>query len=231
MNREQIIKKHFQTIAGEYDEMIRSVAPYYEQMTDALILSLPFAESMAPRVLDIGCGTGTITAKLLARCPRAEIVCLDQSENMLSYARERLSGHKKVSFVFADMAQYEFPGKFHAVVSSLALHHLFTDSDKKALYARIFDALAPGGVFRNADLVLGENEYTTAMYLEQWRAFMLKTYSPEEIEARFMKVHEEEDSPASLSAHMAWLAQAGFSEVDVFWKYFNFAVYGGVRKT
>jgi tRNA (cmo5U34)-methyltransferase len=59
---------------------------------------------------------------------------------------------------------------------------------------------------------------------------MHRSISSDEIEGKWMPKYHEEDHPAKLTNHLAWLAEIGFSDVDVIWKYFNFAVFGGVRR-
>ena len=112
-------------------------------------------------------------------------------------------------------------------ISSLALHHLVCDDDKIKFYRKIYNCLAPGGVFYNVDVVLGASAPLQARYMEQWREYMLLQVPVEEIEQKWLPQHYDEDHPASLMSQLAWLQAIGFVEVDFLWKYNNFAVYGG----
>jgi tRNA (cmo5U34)-methyltransferase len=56
---------------------------------------------------------------------------------------------------------------------------------------------------------------------------MRREISQQEIEEKWIPNYEDDDRPAKLMDQLAWLAEIGFSEVDVVWKYYNFAVYGG----
>jgi tRNA (cmo5U34)-methyltransferase len=116
---------------------------------------------------------------------------------------------------------------YDAVVSSLALHHLITDGDKIDFYRKIYDALRENGVFFNADVVLGSNEHIRNVYIAKWKSFMKEHVSEEEIENKWLPQFREEDRPAQLIDQINWLVDLGFSDVDVIWKYYNFAVYGG----
>jgi len=124
---------------------------------------------------------------------------------------------------------HELGGPFDAVVSSLALHHLETDADKRAFYRRIYEALAPDGVFYNADVVCGASEPLQDKYLDAWRAFMRRSVPDDEIEGTWLPRYYAEDRPAPLVDQLVWLSEIGFREIDVMWKYFNFSVYGGRR--
>jgi tRNA (cmo5U34)-methyltransferase len=67
------------------------------------------------------------------------------------------------------------------------------------------------------------------MYMTKWQAFMLQNISRDEMENTWLPKYYDEDRPASLIDQMAWLAEIGFSSVDVVWKYYNYAVYGGKK--
>jgi tRNA (cmo5U34)-methyltransferase len=66
--------------------------------------------------------------------------------------------------------------------------------------------------------------------MHQWRAFMRHTISDEEIEEKWIAKYHAEDHPAKLVDQLAWLTEIGFADVDVLWKHYNFAVYGGVKR-
>jgi tRNA (cmo5U34)-methyltransferase len=148
---------------------------------------------------------------------------------MIANARAKLAGFEQVEYVVGDSQAVELSSAYDAVLSSLALHHLNTDDDKRALYARIYNGLNPGGVFFNADVVLGSSEVLQRVYLAQWRAFMQRSVSQEDIDGMWMPRYEAEDRPAPLVDQLTWLTTIGFRDVDVVWKYYNFAVYGGRR--
>ena len=140
---------------------------------------------------------------------------------------KEFENYPDVRYRVGDLADYEFDNTNDAVVSSLALHHLITDEDKIDFYRKIYDALRKNGVFFNADVVLGSNEHIRNVYIEKWKSFMKKHVSEEEIENKRLPQFREEDRPAQLIDQINWLVDLGFSDVDVIWKYYNFAVYGG----
>jgi len=121
----------------------------------------------------------------------------------------------------------KFDDTYDVAVSSLALHHLDTDGDKIDFYRKIYEALRPNGIFFNSDVVLGSNEHIQNVYMDKWKSFMKKYVAEEEIENKWLPQYREEDRPTKLVDQLNWLAELGFSDVDVIWKYYNFAVYGG----
>lgn len=221
------IKQHFEEEAREFDQIILTLIPEYIQMVEALLAALPF-ESVAPiRIIDLGCGTGTVAQGVLDAFPNAQVTCVDLAENMIAMAQAKLARFPGVRFVVGDFATFD--GEYDVVISSLALHHIAMDEDKRRFYRRIYERLSRGGAFYNGDIVVASSDVLQASYMRQWRAFMRRIISDEEIEKKWIAKYEAEDHPARLVDQLAWLTEIGFADVDVVWKHYNFAVYGGVK--
>ncbi len=224
------IRSHFEAEAEIYDGNIVRLIPGYREMVGALVSALPFEDGAAPRVLDLGCGTGTVARAVLERWPEAELTCLDMSERMLEMARVKLERFRKTRYVAADFSVWDGEGPYDAVVSSLALHHLPDDGAKRSFFSKVHALLSPGGAFFNADVVLSGDPGIQARYLERWRAFMLESVSRADVDGIWFPSYEREDRPAILLDQLGWLDEAGFDPVDVVWKRYNFAVYGGKKR-
>jgi len=95
-------------------------------------------------VLDVGCGTGRLTERLIERLPRGRVIAVDRSASMIASAREHLGARYagRVSFVQADAAALPFAGQADAVFSTATFHWVL---DHERLFASIFAALRPGG--------------------------------------------------------------------------------------
>jgi len=225
----EAIKTHFESEAKEFDETILKLIPYYETMVEIMITGLPFHPLDKVEILDLGCGTGTISHAIKAKFPNSKITCLDISNNMLEMAKAKLVDYSDIDYIIADFYDFKFIKKYDAVVSSLAIHHLITDHDKKAFYYDIFSGLKNGGIFINADIVLGSSMNIQDIYMRKWVEFMAKHCSMDEIQNKWLVNYQKEDHPASLTTHFNLMHEAGFEETDVLWKYFNFCVYTGSR--
>jgi tRNA (cmo5U34)-methyltransferase len=146
---------------------------------------------------------------------------------MIEMTRIKLADFSETRFQIGDFTSYQFDEHYDVIVSSLALHHLVSDQDKIDFYGKIYAALNPQGVFFNADVILASSATVQKAYIEKWKAFMQRQVPEEEINNKWLRQYREEDRPAKLLDQLAWLANIGFDEVDVIWKYYNFAVYGG----
>ena len=92
------------------------------------------------RVLDAGCGTGRVTAALVERLPRGEVIAVDGSPAMVEQARERLGDGAEVRV--ADLLELELDRPVDAILSTATFHWI---ADHDRLFGRLHDALVPGG--------------------------------------------------------------------------------------
>jgi len=168
------------------------------------------------RALDLGTGDGRVIEGLRAVFPRLQAVGLDFSPPMLKLASERFGGDPAVSFFEHDLNQ-PLPrdlGAFDLVISVQAIHHL-PDECKRSLYREVFENVAPGGLFCNVDLV---SLPTTALFERAMQVFGI---GPEDEDAT--------DQPAPVDSQLFWLREAGFADVDCYWKWLAGAILIGER--
>lgn len=229
MKKSDKVKAHFEEESAEFDETIRKLIPYYRDMINALVSSIPFEHGTPIKVLDLGCGTGTVTKTLKGQFKNAHVTCLDLAENMIEMAKIKLNDYNDIEYTVGDFYEYNFTETYDVIVSSLALHHLATDEDKKGFYKKIYEALTSGGVFINADAVLAPNKQLQDIYTVKWKEFMNLSISMDEIEEKWVPTAETEDHPVKITDHLDWLREIGFKDVDVIWKYYHLAVYCGFK--
>ena len=132
-----------------------------------------------------------------------------------------------VRIIAADYSATDLPGPFDVVASALSIHHL-EHEEKRALFRRILHALNPGGVFVNADDVLAPSTRLHAEYHAEWlrQAGALGATADELAAAEDRQKH---DRLAPLLDQLRWLNDAGFADVDCYYKYLTFSVFGGRR--
>lgn len=223
------VKQHFEQEAEEFDGIIVELIPHYADMVQALVAAIPFDGNAPIQIVDLGSGTGTVAKQVLEMFPHAEVTCLDLADNMIAMAKAKLGLCPRVRYITADFNSLDSSSKYDVIVSSLALHHLVTAEDKRRFYRRSYQMLNPGGVFYNADVVLASTDRLQAVYMRQWREFMLRSVPEKEIDGKWIPKYRAEDHPARLTDHLTWMSEIGFSSVDVLWKYYNYAVYGGIK--
>jgi SAM-dependent methyltransferase len=162
-------------------------------------------------------GDGRLLALPQADRPQMSGVGVDFSELMLGAARERFAGDDRVELVGHDLAR-PLPalGRFDAVVSSMAIHHLEHER-KRSLYGEVLELLEPGGVFANFEHVASP---THRLHL----AFFEAIGEPIENE-------DPSDRLLDVEAQLGWLRDHGFDDVDCYWKWREMALLVGFRPT
>ncbi len=205
------------------------------------------------RVVDLGCGTGTLSEWMLEHVGAEEVVGIDFDERLLALARERLRPHgQRIHLFRKDLRDPTWRdcvgGPADAAVSATALHWLSPDQLGR-LYADVREVLAGGGIFLNADHVSCEiagvqaardaarNEAIAAAAregVEGWDAFWTAYNARlgldgEAFGRRVLGPWEGIEEGMPLSWHVAQLEAAGFVGCECFWRYGTDAVYGAVR--
>jgi len=209
-------EQHFSIRADGYDKRRAAVVPGF------LSFYSTFEDFTEPGLtLDIGAGTGILSKRLEDK--GHSVVLLDVSENMLHNAREKTFRNT----VRADMRYLPFDPGFDNVVSALAIHHLEAGG-KKALYDAVHDLLEPGGSFVHGDMVRAPTEELQEHYMELWYEYMASRGLEEKAD-RLLEDSKEMDIYEELCDQLKWLRDAGFENVDCYWKRNNFAVFGGTK--
>jgi tRNA (cmo5U34)-methyltransferase len=218
----------FNRDASGYDAVRRGLIPCFDAFYgNALDLIDNWRDTENLRVLDLGAGTGLFSAMLLARHADAQIHLVDASEKMLEQARQRFDGNPAITYAVADMADGELDGPWDLIISALAIHHL-EDAAKKHLFGRVRDALSEGGLFVNAEQILGHDPAVEARYAYTWLQQVRRLGVSEE---EIAMAHERmsHDRCSSVGNQLHWMRDAGLSQVDCSFKEWRFAVLSGRR--
>jgi tRNA (cmo5U34)-methyltransferase len=179
-----------------YREWVRQEIPRYDHLQESIAAATDTVRAAA--ILDLGTGTGETLSRVLPLHPSARAVGVDESAGMLAVAREELDGYD-LTLRVGDLGSPLPAGPFDLVVSALAIHHL--DGPGKALlFARVADALRPGGRFVLGDVVL-----------------------PPDAAMAVIPLTDDWDKPSTVAEQVQWLEDAGLL-VAVLWQEDDLAV-------
>lgn len=208
---------------GTYDSQREKLIPSLVELYSAAgnIVRAAVSERSDAKVLDLGAGTGLLAEAVRASVPSCELVLMDHSEDMLAKARERFEADAHVSYIVSEFASLDSNHEYDAVVSALAIHHL-EDPEKRSLFARVKNAIRPGGVFVNVEQVCAPRDDAEELYDEMHVAHVERagTTTDEWAAARRRMTF---DKPAPMYSQLRWLEDAGFQAVDCLYKNFRFA--------
>jgi len=176
---------------------------------------LEFLPERIERFLDLGSGGGRLLGLVKAARPNAEALAVDFSAAMLEVLRDASRGDAKTRIVEHDLST-PLPelGKFDAVVSSFAIHHV-SHERKRVLYGEVFARLNPGGMFLNLEHVASATPPLHESFLAQ------------------LDLTPETEDPSNkllgFELQLQWLREIGFTDVDCHWKWRELALLAGAK--
>jgi ubiquinone/menaquinone biosynthesis C-methylase UbiE len=215
--------------------------PDRKRQLEVMLRVLRSAPREPRRILDLGAGDAVLLATVLDAFPEATGIAIDFSPLMLEQARTRLSTFgRRAATVEADLQTPAWKDKVHgpvdAVVSGFAIHHL-SHERKRVIYREIFELLQEGGAFLNAEHVASPTPKIEDMFNDAMSQHLFERRRERGEDVSLEQVHREylerPDRAANILAPVEeqcqWLRDIGFREVDCFWKYFELAIFGGIR--
>ena len=223
MHSEHSVSSHLRLETKEYDRIIRTYIPHYDESREVQLdlLGSTLGRNCS-RLIDLGGGTGSLAEAILDRFSQGSVLVRDIDPAMLSLAQARLSR-------FANRFEVEL-GSFSdplppadGILAAFALHHVRTLPEKTDVYARIRQAMRPGGVFLNADAVSGP--FWPSMR-EDWAAFMASQGFTLEQAYQNLEDWSAEDMYFSVFEELGAMAEAGFDHPECLWRRGPIAILG-----
>ncbi len=185
----------------------------------------------AMHVLDIGAGAGNYTLKLLQLLPELNVTLVDLSRPMLDRALQRISEATtaNVSTIQADIRKVHLgEQRFDIILAAAVFHHLRTDAEWRAVFAKCYSALRPGGSLWIADLIEHASSAVQAIMWQRYGEYLtvLKDAAYRDHVFAYIK---KEDTPRSLLFQVDLLRAVGFSTVEILHKNSCFAAFGAIK--
>ena len=208
------------SVANEFNEfsknytndMIRCV-PHYLELMSSFTDHLP--EDFAPKnILDLGCGNGNVTFRLLQLFPESNFVLLDASQEMINLCKAQFKAYK-VEYIQSYFKNYEFKDDYYDLITAgFSLHHCDSE-EKKTLFQRINKSLKKGGIFSCSDLMINKNTPEHLKLLNTWRTFVHESFPDGEKWEWLMEHYDEFDKPDDYNDQIKWLKEAGFEDIKL----------------
>jgi len=190
-----------------------------------------------PYVIDLGCGDGAMTKALIEVNENLMSTLIDGSEHMLESAKNNIPENNIkgiINISFQDLYNSSIiKEEADFVISSLAIHHL-NENEKNLLYKYIYCNLKKGGMFINYDPVLSPSKELEQLNLMIWKEWILdyeaginprRDKSVDYIPSQYKD--SKDNVPSTLDLQLEMLRQAGFPDVNLYYKYGLFCLFGG----
>ena len=223
---------------------VRGAIPLAAEQLELLVRLAAKAQPRLRNFLDLGCGDGILGAALLHRFPQSHGVFSDFSPPMLAAAKARFAeGAENHVFIECDYSTpgwrkpFEQFGPYDAVVSGFSIHHQ-PDTRKRELYAEILTLLSPGGIFLNLEHVASTSPWCESasdeLFVDSLYAFHVSNGGAKTHDEVGREYYHRPDKAANILAPVElqcqWLRECGYQDVDCYFKVFELALFGGVRR-
>jgi len=241
MSRKDILWKN-PAFVKKYLYGFRGGIPFTKEHANILLRLVENIGKPVRSFLDIGCGNGLFAGVILLDFPEAEGVLIDFYQPMLEEAMSMLKEYEKLHFINDDISRKKWMDSAHhyapydVIVSGITFHHQ-SDKRKAELYKEINSLLSPGGLFVNIDQVkppsLRLHEVSTEHFIETLITYHDKKGDPISRKEALSYIHdiaEKDNILADVFKQCEWLKKAGFTDVDVYFKAFEGAMFGGRKK-
>lgn len=216
------IEQQFNLIAKEYDEKRRFFIPCFDDFYDETTKFIASNIKAPKRFLDLGAGTGLLSAYWYSCFPNAEYYLVDIAEEMLEAAKKRFDGLKNVFFEVSDYSETLPDGDFDVIASALSVHHL-EDESKIELFGRICKKLPSRGMFVNYDQFCAGDEELNRWYDLYWEN-SLKDGRLSENDLQLWKERRMLDKECSVEKEIKMLRESGFRTVKCVYSNLKFSV-------
>ena len=185
----------------------------------------------ARHILDIGCGAGNYTLKVLEYLPNLDVTLIDLSQPMLDRATERIRQTitGRITTIQRDIREVELPtAQFDIVLAAAVLHHLRSDDEWRDVFTSFHRTLRPGGSVWVFDMIESSIPAVQHLMRQQWGDYLTRLKDETYRDHVFAYV-EKEDTPRPLLFQLDLLRQTGFAQVEVLHKNLCFAAFGAVK--
>lgn len=185
----------------------------------------------ATHALDVGCGAGNYSLKLLQKRPHLNLTLIDLSQPMLNRAVARIRPQTTgtVTAVQGDIRATPLPAnQFDVIMAAAVLHHLRHESEWEQVFAKLYAALKPGGSLWIADLVAHSDDHVQKIMEHKYGRY-LTHLKDEAYRDHVFAYIEREDSPRPLLFQIDLLRRVGFTQVEILHKNNLFAAFGGMK--
>jgi tRNA (cmo5U34)-methyltransferase len=195
-----------------------------ELITEAAAATTPHARD----VLDVGCGAGNYTLKLLQRLAKLNVTLIDLSRPMLDRAVQRITAATggTVAPILGDVREIDLgDGRFDVILAAAVLHHLRSDDEWRSVFEKFYRALRPGGSLWISDLIEHTSPEVQRMMWRRYGEYLAALKDEAYRDAVFAYV-EKEDTPRPLMYQLDLLRAVGFRDLEVLHKTSVFTAFG-----
>lgn len=230
MNLESSNWKFDSSVVPIFDEHVKQSVPMYEEMHNLIADMSAWFLNDDTNVYDIGTSTGKVIKSLLDRYPNKEVryLGIDSSLDMCKKAKETLSEYKNVQIVNEDVSHgYEFQNA--SLITAILTIQFIQERYRQGLINRIYEGLNKGSGFIMVEKVIGSNARFNEIWTDLYHEMKLKNGLTEQHVFAKAKAIRGVLKPYTVDENIELLQNAGFKDIDVFFKWNNFVGFVAIK--
>jgi tRNA (cmo5U34)-methyltransferase len=222
------IKKQFEfdeEVASVFDDMLNRSVPFYRENLNLEINILKNFLNENDKVVDLGSSTGTFLIELAKKSnKKLNLTGIDNSAAMIKRAKNKAKAFGvDINFIKADFLDYDFSNS-KAIIANYTIQFV-RPLKREKLIKKIYDSLVNEGIFLMSEKLITNNKKLNKIMIDEYYEFKKKMgYSEYEI-ARKREALENVLIPYTMEENIEMLKNAGFSEVEVIFRWNNFATF------
>ena len=220
-------------VAEVFDDMLQRSVPCYQQVIDMIATLLAKFVGKGETVYDLGCSTGTTLLELARRLEPLDLdyIGVDNSQAMIEKAllkAEMFSKQERVRFIEGDIAEIDLE-PCGACILNYTLQFI-RPMVREVLLRRLHGALRPGGMLIISEKIISHDSLLNRAFIDFYHDFKRSQgYTETEI-ARKREALENVLIPFSIEENLELLAKTGFTHVEPFFQWFNFASFVAIKE-
>ena len=220
-------------VAEVFDDMLNRSIPYYRTVVEGMAQLLACRLPAGSAIYDLGCATGTTLLELARRLPVMNFcyIGIDNASAMLDKAHKKSAMYGKTAvlqFRQDDITRCPLP-EAAGIICNYTLQFL-RPMTRQSFVRRLYEALPDGGVLFLSEKTISHSSRLNRDFIDIYHTFKKKQgYSELEIATK-REALENILIPFSLQENIALLQEAGFEEIETFFKWFNFTALVALKR-
>ncbi|NQT90955.1 MAG: carboxy-S-adenosyl-L-methionine synthase CmoA [Candidatus Omnitrophica bacterium] len=222
-------------VSDVFDDMLERSVPFYSELQDIMAEIASYFIQKNSNIYDLGCSTGNTLLSLMdaIKEPSVKFIGVDYSPSMLEKTKikfDSIAKKRRYSLLEGDLNKMNFELSNASVVVMNWTFQFVRPLYRHKLLKKIYDGLRKNGVIILCEKVLVDSSLLNRLYIELYYNFKKKRgYSELEI-AKKREALENVLIPYRVDENMQLLKSSGFKDVDMLFKWYNWASFVGIKK-
>lgn len=205
--------------ANAYNEWIRQLIPYYEQIQQEVIDFISIAKPHITNWIDSGCGSGHSIRNAIAKFAETNFFLCDPAKDMLTAAKQTLQDIQSSRISFHQHTTQDIPSSFPPmdIATAILTHHFCTPAERIKATKNVFDILSPGWVYVTVEMIKPHSPEWIDLSLKKRGKRELDNWRSEEDITNHLARYDTKYFPITIQQHISLLQETGFQVYDIFW--------------